>query len=63
LKIQEQDALLELEVAGFGDAHTPARDDVRLNVSVRTAGYAAADHSWVIRPDLDRFLLALTIQR
>src|SRR6516164_4410685 len=59
LKIQEQDALLELEVAGFGDANTPARDDVRLNVTVRTAGYAATDHSWVIRPELDRFLREL----
>ena len=54
MKIQEQDALLELEVAGV--FYTPAQDDVRLNVSVRTGRYAAAEHSWVIRPDLDRFL-------
>jgi len=59
LKLQEQDAFLELEVIEFGAANTPARDDVRLNVSVRTARYAAADHSWLIRPDLDRFLREL----
>jgi hypothetical protein len=59
LKIQEQDALLELDVDEFGDANTPARGDVRLKVTVRTARYAAADHSWVIRPDLDRFLREL----
>jgi hypothetical protein len=56
LSIQEHDALLELEVAGFGEANTPAQDDVRLSVTVRTARYAAADHSWVIRTDLDRFV-------
>jgi hypothetical protein len=59
LKIQQQDALLELEVTGFGEANTPARDDVQLNVAVRTARYAAEDHSWVIRTDLDQFLYEL----
>src|SRR6516165_3083532 len=56
LKLEEQDALLELEVAGFGEVNTPAGDDLRLKITVRTVRYAAADHSWVIRPDLDRFL-------
>jgi hypothetical protein len=59
LKIQEQHALLELEVAEFGDANTPGRNDVLFNVTVRTGGYAAADQSWVIRSDLDRFLQQL----
>jgi hypothetical protein len=59
LKIQEQDALLELEVAGSGAVNTPGHNDVRMNVSVRTAGYAAADHCWVLRPDLERFLREL----
>jgi hypothetical protein len=59
LKIQEQDALLELEVHGFGDANTPGRDDVLFNVTVRTGSYAAADQSWVVRRDLDRFLQQL----
>ena len=61
MKIQEQDALLELDVAGFGDANTPARDDVWLTVTVRTPRYAAADHSWIIRPELDRFLRELRV--
>src|SRR5215471_19014737 len=59
LKIQQQDALLELEVTELGAASTPAHGDVRLSITVRTGGYSAADHSWVIRPDLDRFLQEL----
>jgi hypothetical protein len=56
MKLQEQDALLELEVHGFGDANTPGRDDVLLNVTVRTGSYAATDRSWVMKADLERFL-------
>jgi hypothetical protein len=59
LKIQEPDALLEIKVAEFGGATTPAPDDVRLSVTVRTSRYAAADHSWIVRPELERFLREL----
>jgi hypothetical protein len=59
LKIQQHDTLLELEVMEFGAATTPAQGDVLLSVTVRTGRYAASDHSWVIRTDLDRFLREL----
>jgi hypothetical protein len=59
LKIQEQDALLELEVSEFGDANTPGRDDVLFNVTVETGGYTAADQDCFVRSDLDRFLQQL----
>jgi hypothetical protein len=58
-KIQEQDALFELEVSELGDANTPGRDDVLFNVTVETGGYTAADQDWVVRSDLDRFLQQL----
>ena len=59
MKLQEQDALLELRVHGFGDANTPGRDDVLFNVTASTGSYVAADRSWVMKADLDRFLREL----
>jgi hypothetical protein len=59
LKIQEHLGLIELDVTDFGDAHTAGRDDVLLNVTVRTGAYAAEDADWIVRNDLDRFLQEL----
>jgi hypothetical protein len=59
MKIQEQEAFIEVERAEFGPPDTPAEDDVLLNVSVRVSGYSAADQSWVVADDLERFLAEL----
>jgi hypothetical protein len=61
MKIHEHGAFLEIECIGFGEASTPAADDVQLQVTVRIAGYAAADQSWVVRSHMERFLHQLRV--
>ena|SRR5262245_37730978 len=55
MKIQEQEALLEVGRFERG----PLEDDVLLNVTVRVSGYSATDQTWAIKSDLERFLMEL----
>ena len=48
-----------LERSQLGAPGTPADDDVLVNVTVDARGFAAADQSWVVRSDWDKFLTEL----
>jgi hypothetical protein len=63
--------LLELERSEVGERGTPGKSDIRINVAVKassvrlmssasySSSYSAADQSWVMGGEWDRFLLEL----
>jgi hypothetical protein len=61
MKLIDENGLLELEPSEFGQEGTQSESDILLNVRVQVKGYSAADESWVIAEDWDRFLIELRV--
>jgi hypothetical protein len=59
MKLIGEKGFLELEPSEIGERGTPGEGDILLNVAVKAWSYSAADHSWVMAGDWDRFLLEL----
>ena len=56
MRLEGDKAFVELERAEVGPLGTPGDGDLVLNVTVRVYGYSAADQSWVVGGDWERFL-------
>ena len=56
-----KEGLLELQRAELGEQDAPAESDILLNVTVEVAGYSAADQSWVVAEEWNRFLTELRL--
>jgi hypothetical protein len=50
MKIEAQDALIEIGVSEFGQTGTQEDDDLLLNITARVSGYSAADQDGVRPP-------------
>jgi len=48
--------VLTIERSGFGEAGTPADEDLLLNVTIVVGGYSAADQAWVVADDWRGFM-------
>jgi hypothetical protein len=59
MRLTGKEAFLELQPSDAGDPNTPAESDLLLNVTVQVSSYSAADQSWVIADEWDRFLTEL----
>lgn len=56
MKIEAQDALIEISVAELGPPGTPGDDDLLLKITARVSGYSASDQAWVTGNDWQEFL-------
>jgi hypothetical protein len=52
----DADQVLTIERSGFGEAGTPADEDLLLNVTIVVGGYSAADQAWVVADDWREFM-------
>jgi len=59
MKLIGREGFLELQRSEVGEQGTPAESDILLSVTVKASSYAAADQSWVVAGEWDRFLLEL----
>jgi hypothetical protein len=48
--------VLTIERSGFGEAGTPADEDLLRNITIAVGGYAAADQVWVVADDWRGFM-------
>ena len=60
MKLVGKEGLLELERSDLGGSGTPGESDLLLNVKVQASSYSAADQSWVVGDEWDKFLAELT---
>jgi hypothetical protein len=60
MKLIDKEGFLELERSETGERGTPGESEILLNVTVEVSSYSAADQSWVIADEWDRFLTELT---
>ena len=60
MKLIGEEGFLELERSETGERGAPGESDILLNVTVEVGAYSAADQSWVIADEWDRFLSDLT---
>lgn len=56
MKLDGQDGSLVLERSELGPPGMPADRDILLNVTLDAAGFVAADQSWIVESDRNRFL-------
>ena len=47
---------LEIQRSSFGEAGTPADEDLLLNITINARGYSAADQAWVVASDWRTFM-------
>ena len=60
MKLIGKEGFLELELSETGERGTPGESDILLSVKVEASSYSAADQSWVVAEEWDRFLTELT---
>jgi len=60
MKLIGKEGFLELERSDLGGPGTPGESDLLLNVTVEASSYSAADQSWVVANEWDKFLAELT---
>jgi hypothetical protein len=60
MKLIGKEGLLELQRSDLGGSGTPDESDLLLNVTVQASSYSAADQSWVVGDEWDKFLAELT---
>jgi hypothetical protein len=56
MRLEGEEGLLELQPSQIGDQGTPNESDLLLNITVKASNYSAADQSWVLAGEWDRFL-------
>jgi hypothetical protein len=59
MRLIGREGLLELQSSVAGAQDTPGESDILLNVTVEASSYSAADQSWVVADEWDRFLTEL----
>jgi hypothetical protein len=60
MRLDGDNGWLELERSEIGPPGSPGEDDFVLNVTVHVRGYSAADQSWIMGREWERFLGELT---
>jgi hypothetical protein len=60
MKLIGKEGFLELELSEVGERGTPGESDTLLSVTVEASSYSAADQSWVLADEWNRFLAELT---
>jgi hypothetical protein len=59
MRIDGEGAYLELERSELGPAGTSGESDLLVNVTVDVRGFSAADQSWIVDSNWNRFLAEL----
>jgi hypothetical protein len=59
MRLDGSEGFLELERSQTGEPGTSGESDILLNITVEVSSYSAADQSWVVADEWDRFLAEL----
>jgi hypothetical protein len=59
LRGEDNGESLEIQRSSFGEAGTPADEDLLLNITINARGYSAADQSWAVASDWRTFMKEL----